>query len=655
MVISSNIFKPFLEVHFILHPRNEKYTDLFDFFKTIYSSLVRDIDEPVNRGIGIPNYFWNDISFQNISIENSFQTIIFLLIDDFLILDEQFKEKIIQMYDKIKKNKHHFLIPIALSKNAFNFEELNHINFIRFYEFKPDQQFKLLEIQVFHQIYRLLYNSYIKTELNNEIPPLNVFLSHSKKDGAHYAEIIRDIIPKITQIKTFYDVNDIRYGSSFKEEIENGILNSFLLVIKTDSYSSREWCRKEVLLAKNCQIPILIVDFLTKYENRQFPYIGNVPFLKINRLEIPEIIIILREILIQSLKSIYNKIYLENLKDFWFNVKDSEFIEYNISNCAPELLTLVNIKEAMKSSKLLIYPDPPLGVEELEIFKKFDPDCSILTPIQLFSEIFNSNFNNQFKIGISISDPNEINKIGLTEYHIQDIFIELARYFLCIGAVLVYGGNLDQNGFTQKLFDLVERHKRDNLKFKKVENYLCWPYYLLLSEHKEAELSNVATIFKIGIDDNLSSDFPDFEGMTSNEKQKFESLLTKMREDMNDGTDCRIIMGGRTFGFKGKYPGIIEESLIAIKSEKPIYFLGGFGGAAKIIVELVCKNEISIKLPTEIQTFFSNLQVDDLNNGLSKSENYQLFNSTNIFEIITLILKGFQKCFRSKKNYKLAK
>ncbi|MFV2055996.1 MAG: toll/interleukin-1 receptor domain-containing protein [Thiohalomonadales bacterium] len=58
----------------------------------------------------------------------------------------------------------------------------------------------------------------------------------------------------ITQpIKTWFDSGDIASGSVFADQISKGITDTSLLCVLTDNYASREWCKKEILLAKEHQ------------------------------------------------------------------------------------------------------------------------------------------------------------------------------------------------------------------------------------------------------------------------------------------------------------------------------------------------------------------------------------------------------------------
>ena len=141
--------------------------------------------------------------------------------------------------------------------------------------------------------------------------------------------------------------------------------------------------------------------------------------------------------------------------------------------------------------------------------------------------------------------------------------------------------------------------------------------------------------------------------------------LTRMRGQMETDVNARIILGGAVTGFKGDMPGIYEEAIVAIGKRHPLYVLGGFGGAANRLANLVMgevtvnalwnecgQDEASAKYigqgegPSPYFNKLSEINFRNLNNGLSEEENIRLFESTNIAEIIALILKGLSETLK---------
>ena len=66
-------------------------------------------------------------------------------------------------------------------------------------------------------------------------------------------------------------------GVRFDAVIEDAIRHGVLVAIYTDSYSSREWCRREAILAKRHGVPMLVIDCLQDKDDRAFPYLWNKP------------------------------------------------------------------------------------------------------------------------------------------------------------------------------------------------------------------------------------------------------------------------------------------------------------------------------------------------------------------------------------------
>ena len=139
---------------------------------------------------------------------------------------------------------------------------------------------------------------------------------------------------------------------------------------------------------------------------------------------------------------------------------------------------------------------------------------------------------------------------------------------------------------------------------------------------------------------------------------------------MANDSDARIVLGGKQSGFFGYLPGIVEETYHSLSANKSVYLLGGFGGATKSITSAIngkrpeelsneyqfdtgflkefrrySSNKSTIDFDYgELITFFQGYGVELLSkrNGLSIEENQILFESTNIYELVFLIIKGLK-------------
>lgn len=94
------------------------------------------------------------------------------------------------------------------------------------------------------------------------------FISHAKLDGLPLAQSLGHTISQLKWLEKFYDAEDIQSGDDFKEVLEHGVLDSMLLILRTDIYDLRFWCRQEVMWAEAYDRPALLVDARAELLNR---------------------------------------------------------------------------------------------------------------------------------------------------------------------------------------------------------------------------------------------------------------------------------------------------------------------------------------------------------------------------------------------------
>lgn len=253
-------------------------------------------------------------------------------------------------------------------------------------------------------------------------------------------------------------------------------------------------------------------------------------------------------------------------------------------------------------------------------------------------------------IAVSISESPDMGVLGLGKEHLDDAMAEVARHLLAMGARLLYGGDLRPQGFSELLFELVARHRRDaDIGDERVgvSNVLAWPVHASLSpdalERLSADLSGVAELVCLTLDGQvitgeerkaLSPSAPAADDWTTG--------LTSMRRRMAEMSDARVVMGGRVEHFKGRMPGVAEEALISLEAGQPVFILGGFGGCARDIVNRLGFEgpAISSRSPWNGEDHFDIYGPDSLNNGLTEEENQILARTVHIDQAMTLILRG---------------
>jgi hypothetical protein len=277
------------------------------------------------------------------------------------------------------------------------------------------------------------------------------------------------------------------------------------------------------------------------------------------------------------------------------------------------------------------------------------------------------------RIGISVSDNEELAELGYSTIHLKDLMIEIVRHLLINGGTLVYGGNTNKEGFTYLFSDLSYQYREIN-EFKKVyfENYFAYPYYCLLTEEDEAHfLKCRMDIIKVPPPTGMTPDENIYLPPNTIEAKIIRARsLSEMRKVMISNTDARILAGGKVSHYSGKMPGIIEEAKITLEQKKPLFLLGALGGAARQVIDAIAgkgfsftnnafhqseeyntfknqynKNEEGLIDIGADASFFKDFGLQGLSelNGLSREENERLFVTSNLPEMLYFIFKGLKQ------------
>ena len=209
-------------------------------------------------------------------------------------------------------------------------------------------------------------------DIANQMQPVKVFLSHSKHDsaGQRIAMRIRNWLSEDVQLATFIDIFDLPTGLPPEEMLEESIRQSVVLAIHSDSFSSREWCRREVLLAKEVRRPMVVVDCIDQYDERTYAYLGNVPHIRLyprNPRRIEPIVQLLLD---------------ETFKYFLWHARTAEYASTNpkieFIASPPELVTLATASRSKTVPTHIVYPDPPVDMGEAELLNVFGPHVQTL-------------------------------------------------------------------------------------------------------------------------------------------------------------------------------------------------------------------------------------------------------------------------------------
>ena len=635
-------------------------------------SFARDKDKPFSHGLNIPLFYFSSQNASEVPNDTpralAKKNIIFV----FTSLNTTGRENWSDYVEGLINSTELSIVPIALDRNGLRHKgALDRLNCIRAYDWPNDNKDLHAIVVLAHEIYRYGCLSINPSDTGTS-SSITIFLSHAKAGdtGRLHSEEIKKFIDN-TNMNRFFDSTEISPGFPFDQEIAKSLQKSTLIAIESDAYSSRYWCQREILSAKQHNRPIIVVNCLNDYEDRIFPAASNVPCVHIpsdSPISQRDILRILSSAILETVRYYHSIQCLSYYQEIGWIETGCE-----LSARPPEIRQALKVAKRTNQKKMC-YPEPPIYSDEA--------DWHAPLGIEAFTPLWNVVEKNCFaqeRIGISIS---EVHGDGFFSNHIHPDHLvrlaqDLARHLLARSATLVYGGDLRPDGFTEFILDeaaiLQERIGGD---LPKTENHLAWPLYVSEPEivSWRARYNQVMKTVEHKIPDDVSDGIPSNVFLlptTPDNSYIWSRCLTEMRVQSIASSTIRICAGGKLWGYKGKMPGVLEEIVIALNSYKPTFLLGAFGGVVESVCELLLNKNIPESLTENWQTNhnagYSDLQdlarahgnacdymaiveeiqkvnISDLASrcGLSEEEYIRAMSSPFVDECLHLILKGLK-------------
>ena len=359
-----------LAAYFVWSPESPTGRELAE---EMFRALCSNPETPAERGLGIPVRFRTsgDVSAvpAKVPFGTAAHTAVFILLDDHFLAESDWRD----YGDSLAADRgdQDLVVPVALADLDELPPRLQALQAIRLDASGGETVTSKLRNRVLHALCQLLAPRPDK---------VRVFLSHAKADGKDLAKDVGEYLREAAWLDHFFDEADIPDGSTFAQVIVQSVSDvPLLLAIQTDSFSSREWCCLEVLEAKKNSVPIVVLDATERGEARSFPYLGNTPTVRWTGPKcLPRLV---RALLREALRARYFPLRANHVCDLYGHSVCESFAS------PPELLSGLLHKasecQAQPSGRRYLYPDPPLGTEELKLLALLDPEHVPLTPTEL--------------------------------------------------------------------------------------------------------------------------------------------------------------------------------------------------------------------------------------------------------------------------------
>lgn len=370
-------YQPNLAVHILWHPR---CTVAGGYARALFTHLFQDTDDLASHGLRIPVRLWRGGRASTNSAPPGIPAwppakhrVVVVLIDEEFIAAAGWLDFLDELAAQIRPQD--TVLGVSMCQAALTIQSsIMSSNFIRLHDVEDSLRQLVLVNRVTHALCRITAE---------QDAPVRVFLSHAKRDGLQITESIRNFLQSGTGVENFFDAQNLLEGSRWADNIRGAAKANVLLAIRTDAYATREWCRTEVLEAKLGGSPVIVVDALDQLEPRGFPYLGNAPSVRWRGDDSPA-----------AMEQLLGVILLETLRFHHFpqrihDLRQAHQIsaEMHPFPTPPELLTVLRLGAQLTPdvNRYLVYPDPPLGTDELALLAQAAPQLTPITPTSLIA------------------------------------------------------------------------------------------------------------------------------------------------------------------------------------------------------------------------------------------------------------------------------
>jgi hypothetical protein len=365
------VYRAPLAVHIVWHPAFDRGAD---YARAVFKHLFEDPDDVASHGLRIPVYHWRSAGKPvrdaeppgEIPLESAERAVVVPLLDDHFLGTLGWDAFLEETSSRMREGD--LLIPVQLTHRRPGAAQA-----VVLHEEPLELRLPRLLNQLTHRLWRLLAPSDAVT-----VP---AFISYARSDGASIAKQVTAFLAASGSAGAFFAPRDVPRGESWRQELRQQARQSLLVAIRSDAYTGREWCQIEMLEAKRAGMPVVVLDALAAREARGFPYMGNGPAL---RWREQEPTLVLEELLGLMLREALRFRFFEMRVARLWSLQRMDGRPHVLA-AAPELLTMLERATLAGDSSLLVYPDPPLGPDELDVIRRLDASVELVTPLMVLA------------------------------------------------------------------------------------------------------------------------------------------------------------------------------------------------------------------------------------------------------------------------------
>lgn len=193
-------------------------------------------------------------------------------------------------------------------------------------------------------------------------------------------------------------------------------------------------------------------------------------------------------------------------------------------------------------------------------------------------------------VNLSISESEDSDRLGFPGWLVNRISLQFASALLGQGASVAFGHDWRDDGVMQAVYSYARQLRSSAVSGQTplLWNLLAWPDQHSIPVEEVQLPRPILTVEVVGLPPDLSH--IDAEARAADSKSDVfrycrARALTHLRHRLTALSDARVCIGGRTIGTAGRYPGLVEEAVLAIQASTPLFLVGLLGGATKRMLD----------------------------------------------------------------------
>ena len=202
-------------------------------------------------------------------------------------------------------------------------------------------------------------------------------------------------------------------------------------------------------------------------------------------------------------------------------------------------------------------------------------------------------------VNLSVSQSDDTLKHGYPTWQVNRVTLQFVAALFGQGASVIFGHDWREDGVMEAVHGFalqmqppvpltVEAAQAEAQPL--MRNLLPWPDAPHLTQEEQEQLSATLKVESGGLPEELRPFDVEVVAAGPNDP-RYAYLrargLTYLRHRLTDLCHARVCLGGPRSGSQGRYPGLVEEALLAVQQNKPLYLASLLGGASEQIVTAV--------------------------------------------------------------------